>query len=703
MTINELATITMLAALVSALAGLARQRALLRATLAPIQPRAWIGLAAAFAVFLALTAWLPPHSAWEPNNHGHDRMATAHLPGLLATTSGEEQHGKAWFVAIRLIRAALGYQIDVYGASTLLLGIGGFALFLSTRSLADRARRGPLTADPRADRVALGAAFALWFSPLAIKLAPAPTVFNASIACWWTLVALAELHGRLGDAATRWATIAAVVWTAQTHMEFLLLAPALAPALWVLRAPERLRALASRPGAVAVALGGLALVPHLAHLFELDALAQLRSPSNPDPSLRVVGLATRWALLSAALSLFVWVQRGPLAVRATWLEGAPGRAVILATLAVGLALQVEPGLQLHDHDSLWSVDRDNELTALVDPTWGPPVWTTALAVGVLIAVFRTPWIVVIGAPMGGMFLLVYVDKFDTFSTWLRGTLPLWAVLAMPAGAGFAAWAEALHARRGVGLLAVIVGAALLPWVGPIAHPTDVNQEQALLDAARALDGRGEVVHALLPSDQGAVPGPERFDWNYFRGYVDAHLRTPDALDEVTPSLTDLLALEPPEACGRYVMLGVGCARLVWSGQPTDISRAHLVALGDRAYETPPNVAWAKVWRTRPDLPSSMARTVPCWDQPERQICAEPDATAREGCRTWTCSAGPAGAHGPWTEPLCESVRARFVLDPILEMTLSDWTANTYRMDPVAPKATLGLYRVACPSTPLSAP
>jgi hypothetical protein len=702
-TVNELSILAMVAALLAAVGGLARDRAHLRQTLAPIARETWAGLAAALIAFLCVAAWLPPHAAWEPNNHGHERMATAHLPGLLATTSGEEQHGKAWFVAIRLLRGALAYQIDVYQASILLLGVGGLALFFATRSLADPSPRGPFTASARADRIALGAALALWFSPIAIKLAPAPTVFNASVAGWWTVVALTELHGRQGDAGTRWATLAAVVWTAQTHVEFLVLAPFVVPALWSLRAPERLRAFASTRGVALAACCGFALAPHVAHLFELDALAQLRPSANPDPSHRAVALATRTALISTAFGLFAWAQRERLSTLARRGDGPSGRAALLATLAAGLALQVGPALALRDQGSLWSVHRDNELTALIDPTWGPPLWTTAMAVGAVVSLFRAPWIAAIGAPMGGVFLLVYVDKFDTFSTWLRGSLPLWAILAMLAGAGVAAWAEAIHPRRGFAILALVLGASLAPWARPIAHPTDVNQEQALLDAARSLVQRGEVVHALLPTDQGGVPGPERFDWTYFRGYVDAHLRPPDDLDVLVPSLTDLLQLDPQQACGRYVMLGIGCARLVWSGQPTDISRAHLVALGDRAFEAAQGAAWPKVWRTRPDLGANLGRIVPCWDQPDRHTCVEPDASATGACRTWSCAPGPLGAAGPWVEPLCEAVRARFSLDPILEEALSDWTANTYRMDPVAPTATLGLYRVACASPSTTPP
>lgn len=637
-----------------------------------------------------VVGWVPK-GAWEPNNHGHERMIGAWREGWLDPTGGEQQHGQAWFAAWRVVRHATFGTIDVGGFDVFVAGLGVVAAFVATRGLSARAARGPWQPDDHADATALWTAAALASSPLALKLAPVPTVLMLGACAWWGIVALAERYARYGDAASRWAGWMAVVFATQVHLEFLLLAPLTWVGVVAVRAPARLAQLLDRH-AVGAAVAALALLAaHFPTWTSVDVLAQLRLPSDPDPSQQPVWHAQRVAavavFLAAATALNADVLREP---------QPPSRArrlLLGITWAIGLAASVGPGAMLLAHRDLWDVEAPNAVTALVDPTWLPPLLLAALVVGVPVGIAAAPQLTALTLAHGALFLLVYVDRFDAFSTWLRGSVPLWAAVAPLAGLGLAAWSQAVP-RAGP----ILVGATLLTmvvaWHPAIVRPTEVQQEQQLLDAARALKADGTVVHGLTTADTLDVPGAERFAWRYFRGVVDDTLS--DAPSSPAPSLTDLLRLPSEQACGRAVLLDLGCARPVWSEPSSDPSQPPLVALGGQAWRASPQTALPKAWTTDPRQPGRLHRILPCWGATTPGSCAEPDPQAADGCRTWRCGpdAGPATA--TWSDPLCEAVRERFTLEPVVAFEVSRWTGNWYRLDPLAGAPPIGLYRIQCP-------
>ncbi|MFM2163384.1 MAG: hypothetical protein RLZZ383_2896 [Pseudomonadota bacterium] len=687
---SQLALIALYVVLATGLAAVVAGRAAWAADGAAVGRRTRGALAAILVLLGAFVSMVVPTGAWEPNNHGHERLIGAWRTGWLDPTGGEQQHGQAWFAAWRVVQHATFGGSDVYGFDILVTTLGVVAAFVATRGLASRTPRGPWQPDDHADTVALWTAAALASSPLWLKLAPMPTVLMLGACAWWVVVALAEHHARHGDGASRWAGWMAVVFTAQVHLEFLLLAPVAWVAVVASRAPERLRAAMGLQGAVAAGGAMLLLAAHFPTWTEVDVLGQLRPPSNPDPSHQPVWLAQRLAAVAAFLAAATAMNTDLLGGREP--PSAARRVLLVATWGIGVLASLRPAATLLAHDNLWRVEAPNALTALVDPTWLPPVLLAAIAVGLPLGVAQAPTLTALTLTHSALFLLVYVDRFDAFSTWLRGSAPLWAALVPLAGLGLAGWTQAVP-RGGQ----AVVGATLLAMVGlwapAIVRPTDVQQEQWLLDAARDAKANGATVHGLTTADTSDVPAPERFAWRYFRGVVDDTLAA--SPDDLAPSLTALLRLPAEATCGRAVLLDLGCVRPVWSEQPGEVGRPPLVALGGQAWRASSQTALPKAWTTDPRQPGRMHRILPCWGATPAGVCVEPAANAEGGCLTWACGPAIGPTEATWIDPLCAAVRDRFDLIPIVETPVSAWTGNWYRMDPLIGAPPIGLYRVRC--------
>jgi hypothetical protein len=637
----------------------------------------WFALAALLVAWACAALFVLPHGAWEPNHHGLQRWASFRRGAWYNDNFTEQQHGFAWHAALRIVLFCAQGLLSPHAASVAVVSLGLVALFIAVRLWADD--------HPDADRVALVGVFGVLAHPVWLRLAPTGTVLAFAAAGLWGTAATALLAARRPQPSTVALCAAFAVWTMQTHLEQLALVPLLAAATVTAARRTPWHALA-RPAHLAVlAVGALALAPHLVVVLQGDPLAMAREHLWPDPQRTASAWAMRVFLLTTALGLMSYARLGaPGEATRPWL-----RVGALATAVVALLAHLEPARVLASGAETWSETRLNRLSALVDPSWGPPWLLGAAAVGAA-ACFPSRAFAA-HAPIAALALLIYADKFDNFSTWLRATLPVLAWVGPMTGLGLITWGRALHPRWGLLPVLAATVVLLVPWAAPLTTPIDSQQEHDLLRAASEAQRAGETVHALTTADRGDVPAPDRFAWTYHRGHIDAWLASTDGAPP--PTLTDLLALPTEQARGHLVLLGPECLRVVTSPPGQDAGANALIALGDRALGGV-SLRDPIALTTDPRRHADLATWVPCAVEPAAPRCIEPDTTGGP-CRTWAC-APPSAAPRPiaWTQPACAAVRARFTLEAVREQELGPWSLNPLATDVLASGVPVGLYRVS---------
>ncbi len=659
MTSDQLALIVCWTSLVGVLVSVVRMSS------APVSAArrtpAWLlTLAAAMAMRTLL-----PAGAIDPHGHGLERAAPFLHYGPFGPLLGEVVHGAAMMAWSRATVLPTAGWLDLGASSALLL-----ALAVGVSAWVDEGDGGD---EPRAP-VLTFLALAL-FAPL-LRLAPTATLVLGSAAGWIATDALARQFTRHGGRLAWVGLLSAAVWTMQTHLELMAWVPALLAVRLGADGRASLRALGPAQVLGGIALAGCALAPHLAHMAEVHTpgshvsmLATLTDTARR-PVIGMFGVLTGVALVIAALL--------PKASR------APTPARIPTTLAsIAAVVAAVAGLS---HDAWGPAGADQvwpETTVLMHHGFFPWPAATIVAIGWLDDAIRRrgPGRVWLDTALLLGLLAVYARSADCFSTWLReGALP--AAMLLP-------WATRGLTVLPVPLRALAVIASVYLARGALWTPLDTQQETGLARAAAAIRSAGGRVHGLTSTDDEGFGDPTRLDLARRRRPHDLVVDpTLDALAE--NSLTALLQAGD-HAVGRHVLLDVACARTTASNRVIDAEA--LVMDGARAIaQGPKRRDEAERGRiVRPDAALEILDDAPCLGQPDAQRCTEtePDGT----CRTYACAPGTQPKPDGWTNALCNAVRARFVLSPVVEEPLAPWTVDAAWAAPVARNLSVGLYRI----------
>lgn len=612
------------------------------------------------AVQVGVGAWLVPHAPWQGNHHGIERFAWLRTFSISEHLFMEPRgfHGEGWYV--------------LWGWLHLIPGLGPFGpnqvlSVLASLSLLAFARLAGLAPSRAVAVLVLHA----WL-PMRWRLAPTVSLYVGVEAALCVALALAALYVRVPRASTYRLALAGLFLAMHQHLEMLALAPAILGAFVLTQAPGTLRRIARDPSHRRTTLAALVLlIPRLLHLATFSG--------------QLPGAGVVWAPKLLALGAVAGVVVVGLAVRsllprlppALWRAGVV--LVGLAALAESIRRAGTP-LPTPFVDALQPVPFGaGRIHAFVWPHATPPAWSLAAALGGLWTVARAPRLAAFLALSSVPLIGLYAGVWDNPTTFLRAGLTALPLLCLAAGVGLSVFAEALgsltHRRFGWALAGVALVAG--PWSRQttFTHVYPQTQDFHVLDAASTLSGVD--VHALLPDDVTPLVDPDVFAVGFQRQHVA------EMVPQAAP-LSTLLALTDTQAIGRVVVLSGVCAMAT---PPRDLTRWSDVAVVGRVWRRAQTGTW-NIPRLRTDL-------WPCWASPERARCAD----AAQPCDVWSCPDPEPlpDRPPPFVDPICQAVRDRFALEPLVEVPLA--RGNLAEFDAILePDLHLGVYRVTGPRT-----
>lgn len=609
----------------------------------------WRGLFGAAALHLALTL-LVPHAPIEPNNHGYDRyMAVRDVP-FFDPPGGEPAHGVGWFVLLRPLDLLAAHQIEPMTWNALLSALSVVCFGAAVGAALGR-------------RTGLVAALLLASLPVQIRTAPTVSMFVVSqlgMTATWLLL---ELHLRDRRAGALLAAVISTQVSMATHLELIALAPLSALAWIAGHEPGWFRAALRQPAWLAVLVFAVVLpIPHVLDVVSLPVGTELPDMGEAPMVQPVRAVLTRAALITMAAAFAARAlpdARAWAARLAAW-----QLPIVLVAPPLWMSLVWRLGLPgpWEGHDRF---DVSDAALTWVHPFFNPnhtlPWLVSLAAVGWLLLLVRRPAFLLPLTLLTGTMALAYGGRWDNWSTYVRGALPLAPLLLLPAAAALTearAWVVAL----------VVIG-QVAPYADELRQRWTITEEFDLLRLAHEHTVAGDVVHTLTQDDVLPMAHPERLNLRYLRDYAPGMVRS---FRDLAPGLKELLDL--PDPTGRYVLLPLTCARGLWSGEPGGGGQ---VALGDRWYRL--NTLSARDDNRDPGRQIHVPGLDACLATP----CA--------GDRTCTCP-DVEGAM-TWDDPFCAAVRARLVLEPIAERMVKPDATGGRRTDLLNEAPTIGLYRV----------
>lgn len=643
----------------------------------------WLALLAIATLHAAIALLWIPGGPIEPNNHGYDRYTTIRDATLFSAYEGEQVHGGGWFALIRPVYLLFGGAIEPETLNVGLAALGILSLGAAIRlALQD-------------DLTAVLAAAALAFFPDELRSSHSVSMFTASqagIAAGWLAI---ELHVRDRAASTLLLAATATVLSMQTHLEMQAITPLLVGA-WLFARWPRWWIEPSFPKLAVILLAGLLLTPHLLRLAEFP----------PDQIFVTIGHADRKATALHTLVRAQLVFAAAALVRHTWAPQvdalARSRRVELAGIAGFVTALV---LAAPDAFTLLTTPYQGAnvlrgaspvgscVHAAFDLNHTSPLVPLAAAVGMFALLVRAESFAWMLAAVGAATAAVYGGRWDCWSTEVRGAVTLATVLVIPAGAGLAALHRAVTRQAGAPVAgvstAVILLVGLAPYLPMLGYDWSFLQEHRILVAAHDLAAEGARVHVLAPDDTARIPEPKRFGLQYYRHYAAFMV---GQFERPAPGLEALLT--DPDPVGAYAVLPLTCARGMYAEGRIHDRPVDLVWLDGRVYAVP----IGRIALTGPDLqdPASNQTAhnlVPCWADRTLASCAEPDAAAPEGCRTWTCPKAPGPPDHAVQDATCAAVREAFDLEPVIEAHANPGAYGTSLTDLLDPDPVIGLYRV----------